>query len=99
MKQYLVFYKGPATPPNASHAGWPEWFAAAGAALVDMGGPLMNGLSFKADGNNTASKLSINGYSIVKADSPEQLQALLKSHPYLALGPDYSIEAFETPVK
>jgi len=26
MKQFLLLYHGPATPPGASHKGWPGWF-------------------------------------------------------------------------
>jgi hypothetical protein len=97
MKQYLVFYKGPATPPDAPHVGWPEWFAAAGDALVDRGSALMNGMSLRAEGDQTQSQLGINGYSVLRADSLQQLHELLSSHPYLALGAEYSIEIFETP--
>jgi hypothetical protein len=97
MKQYLVFYKGPATPPDASHAGWPEWFAAAEDALVDRGSALINGISLKAEGGQAQSQLGINGYSILRADSLQQLHDLLSSHPYLTLGSNYSIEVFETP--
>jgi hypothetical protein len=35
MNRFLVFYVGPATPPDASHEGWPEWFAKLGDRLVD----------------------------------------------------------------
>ena len=34
MNRFLVLYVGPATPPDASHEGWPEWFAGLGERLV-----------------------------------------------------------------
>jgi ribosomal protein S18 acetylase RimI-like enzyme len=42
MKRFLLLYRGPPTPPDASHEGWPGWFEAIGDALVDLGSPMAN---------------------------------------------------------
>jgi hypothetical protein len=26
MCKFMLLYVGPATPPDASHEGWPDWF-------------------------------------------------------------------------
>src|SRR5689334_17022384 len=97
MKQYIILYKGPATSPDASHAGWPEWFSEAGHALVDRGSALVNGLTVLPEGDPVSSTLGVNGYSIVQAENVEELQSLIREHPYLKQGAGYSIEIFEQP--
>ena len=47
MKKFLLLYQGPATPPDASHEGWPEWFNKLGDKLVDRGLPLAHGRSLR----------------------------------------------------
>jgi hypothetical protein len=27
MRRFLLLYRGPPAPPDATHEGWPEWFA------------------------------------------------------------------------
>lgn len=51
MKRYLLLYSGPPAPPNATHAGWPEWFRSLGDALVDMGSPMRDGIGVRSDGS------------------------------------------------
>jgi len=46
MKKFLLLYKGPATPPDASHDGWPQWFNKLEDKLVDRGLPMAHGRSF-----------------------------------------------------
>ena len=96
MKRFIIFYTGHATPPDASHAGWPEWFDQAGDALADRGSALVNGLSV-AHGVATPSGLAVNGYSMLQAESLDELRPLIDAHPYLAQGNGYSIEVFELP--
>jgi hypothetical protein len=45
MKKLLLLYKGPATSPDASHEGWPQWFNKLGDKLVDRGLPMAHGRS------------------------------------------------------
>ena len=95
MQSFIVLYNGPATPPDASHEGWPQWFQRAGEALVDVGSPMSGGFSVRTDGTVADAATSLNGYSIVRAENRDAAAALLRDHPFLAGGDDYSIEVFE----
>jgi hypothetical protein len=97
MKQFLLLYNGPATPPGASHAGWPEWFDRIGAALVDMGSPMENGFVVHSDGSTADDASSLNGFSLIQAEGRDQALDLVKDHPFLALGSEYIVEVFEVP--
>ena len=99
MSSFILLYNGPATPPRASHEGWPEWFQRAGEHLVDMGSPMANGFFFFNDTATTETATSLNGYSIIRADDRHEALDLVKDHPFLALGDEYTIEAFEVPSK
>jgi hypothetical protein len=85
---------GPATPPNASHEGWPEWFAKLGDRVLDRISPMADGRVLHGDGTTSDSTTRPNGYSIVQADDVKDLLSLVKDHPYQALGGKYSIEAY-----
>jgi len=85
---------GPATPANASHEGWPEWFAKLGDRLIDRGSPMANGLALRPDGSTRGSTTHLNGYSIVQAEDVTDVLSVVKDHPYQALGSRYSIEAY-----
>lgn len=96
MKKFILFYKGPATPPGASHEKWPAWFNKLGDQLIDMGSPMENGHVLHRDGSNTDSATNFNGYSIVQARNINAVKNLVKDHPFLSMGNDeYSIEIFE----
>ena len=99
MKRFLLLYKGPATPPGASHEGWPEWFNKIGDALVDVGSPMENGVVLHGDGSTTDDASALNGFSLIQAEDGNQALGLLKDHPFLALGSEYTIEVFEVPGK
>jgi hypothetical protein len=99
MKSVILLYKGPATPPAASHEGWPEWFQSIGDKLVDMGSPMANGFVIHSDGTTSETASSLNGYSIIRAEDRDEALDLVKSHPFLGLGPEYTIEVFEVPRK
>jgi hypothetical protein len=94
MRSFIVLYNGPATPAGASHEGWPQWFQRAGDNLVDMGSPMTNGFVVHSDGTT-----SLNGYSIIRAEDRNAALELVEDHPFLALGDEYAIEAFEVPNK
>ncbi len=97
--KYILLYKGSATPLDASHAGWPEWFDKVGGALADAGSPMMDGRSVHSDGSALSSATSLNGYSIIEADDMDGALKLLRDHPYLSAGDEYTIEVFEIPKK
>ncbi len=49
MQKLLLLYQGPATPPDASLEGWPQWFNQLGDNLVDRGLPMAHGRSLRGD--------------------------------------------------
>lgn len=96
MKKYIMFYKGPATPPNASHEKWPAWFAKTGDQLLDIGSPMQDGIVLHPNGATDGPATLFNGYSIVQAKDRKAVIRLVKDHPFLALGQDeYTVEIFE----
>ncbi len=98
MKKFILFYKGPATPPGASHEKWPAWFRKAGEQLVDKGSPMKNGLVLHRDGSTSKTATSFNGYSIIQATNIEEALNLTREHPFLSLNSDeYAVEIFELP--
>ena len=98
MKKFMLLYKGPATPPGASHDKWPAWFNKIGDNLVDIGSPMENGLVLRSDGSTNDSPTNLNGYSIVQAENINEVQRLVKDHPFLSPGNgEYRVEIFELP--
>ena len=98
MKQFLLLYKGPPTPPDASHEKWPEWFSKIGNHLVDRGSPMENGHVLRKDGSTGDSATNLNGYSIIQAKNVDEVLRLIKDHPFLTLGTNkFTIEVFELP--
>ncbi len=94
----MLFYKGPATPPGASHEKWPAWFRKTGEQLVDKGSPMKKGLALNRDGSTSHTAANFNGYSIIQAENIDEALTLTRDHPFLALNSDeYSIEIFELP--
>ena len=94
MGRFMLLYVGPATPPNASHKGWPEWFAKLSDRLIDRGSPMADGRVLHGDGSTSGATTRLNGYSIVQAENVKDVLSLVKDHPYQALGREYSIEAY-----
>jgi len=97
MKRFMVLYVGPAIPPDASHEGWPEWFGKLGGRLVNRGSPTADGVALHAHGSTSSSATHLNGYSIVQAEDTNDVLSLVKDHPYLAQGEEYSIEVYSLP--
>ena len=96
MKKYMLLYKGPATPPDASHEQWTVWFNKIGDKLVNVGSPMDNGFVLHNDGATSDSATSLNGYSVIQAEAISDVISLVKDHPFLSLGSnEYSIEIFE----
>ena len=95
MKKFILLYKGPPTPPDASHEGWPAWFDKIGDQLVSIGSPMESGFVLHSDGSKGDSATNLNGYSIVQARNINAVKSLVKDHPYLAQGSDeFTIEIF-----
>ena len=99
MTSFILLYTGPPTAADASHEGWPEWFASLGDKLVDRGSPMTAGFAVSGDGSTTDTAARLNGYSIIRADDRDAVRGLLRDHPLLAAGSEYGIEVFEVPAK
>lgn len=98
MKKHMLLYKGPATPPTASHEKWPAWFNKIGDQLVSIGSPMDNGFVLHSDGTKNNDATNLNGYSIIQAPNIKAVKSLLKDHPYLAQDSDeFTLEIFELP--
>ena len=98
MTKFLVLYRANqsaaeamagATPEQqqASMAEWMAWAGRAGSAIVDLGSPVA------PTAGTTVSGDSVGGFSILEADSPDALQAVLEGHPHSAQGG--TIEVYE----
>lgn len=96
MSKYMVFYNTTSAmraqmaqiPPEQAAAGmeeWMSWGERVGDRLVDMGSPLEN----EGDAD-----VQVSGYSVIDADSQEQLDGLLAGHPHTAAGGTISTQRF-----
>jgi len=101
MAKFLFVYRGlpdqSQTPPSpeqvqAIMAAWGEWFRKVGAAVVDGGdglqptGRMVWPSGKVSDGPFIESKEVVGGYSVLQADSYEQVAEYAKSCPILANG-------------
>jgi hypothetical protein len=104
MKKFLVLYKASQAgfdqmknaTPEQQKAGmdlWMSWANNAKGAIVDMGAPLGKGLRITSNGATPVTN-DLGGWSILQAESPEALAAVLKGHPHFHT-PDGWIEAVE----
>jgi hypothetical protein len=103
MTKYLVLYRAPVgafeqmanTTPEQAQAGmelWMTWAGKAGDHLVDLGSPLA---SVSTVGKASSGGSAIGGFSILQADTVEDVNTLLKDHPHFHASPDASIEVLE----
>jgi hypothetical protein len=97
MDRFLLLYAGPATPPDASHEGWPEWFDKLGERLVDRGSPIAGGAALHGDGSTGDPVAHLNGFSIIQAEGRDEALRLAGNHPFLTHGPEYLIEVHSLP--
>lgn len=103
MANYILLYRGPATPmedmtPEQNEtqmAAWNVWMAKVGEALKDIGNPF--GARTSLDGAGAAGGAGdLNGYSVVTADSLDDARGLCEGHPFLADGgSQFSVEVYE----
>jgi hypothetical protein len=102
MSKYLVLYlssmsaqeqMASATPEQGQESmeEWTRWAAGAGPAIVDLGEPVAHAFSVP---EGTRQGLHVGGYSIMQADSAEELRRILEGHPHHK-APGATIEAHE----
>lgn len=76
-------------------AAWMAWKAQHDSHILDFGAPLMGGQRLEAGGKWANSANEVSGYSLVQAESAEQLRGMLENHPHLAWAPGCAIEIHE----
>jgi hypothetical protein len=107
MKKFIVIYHAPSdeikeaekpTPEQQAKAmeEWKKWAEKCGNRLLDLGAPLANGQHLSPDGKRKKSDKNVAGYSILRAESLEDVVELLKGHPHLNWRTGCSIEVHET---
>jgi hypothetical protein len=99
MKRFLVIYNGPPAPPDSTHAGWWEWFGGLGEALVEVGSSMTGRVVVQPDGSTSDEASALAGYCIVQAEDTSAAIELVRDHPLLAPGSEYTLELFEVPRK
>lgn len=106
MKKFLVLYK--ASPeafkqmmanstPEQQKAGmdaWMTWSKKAASSIVDMGSPLGKAVRVATGGGVSPITNDLGGYSIMQAESKEELAASMKEHPHLMM-PEATIDITE----
>lgn len=92
MEKYLVLYRSKMTAGEQMAAGTPEqmkasmdawmaWGAATGDALVDWGAPTQ-----PVSDADPGPAGWVGGYSILQAEDPAAVQAILAAHPHNQIG-------------
>lgn len=69
---------------------WVDWFAKCGSAIVDQGNPTGH-----AKWMGKASPTHVAGYTIMQANSIDDVIKMLEGHPHLMMGPEAGIEVNE----
>ncbi len=106
MGKYIVIYH--ATPeavastqdmnPEQMQEGmkaWFDWAETCGDGLIDLGSPLMGGVTLSPTGSSPRDR-QVTGYSILDADNMAAAEAMLKGHPHLAWAAGCEIEVHES---
>src|SRR6185437_1254970 len=105
--KYMVLYRSSVSAadqmadadPEARQAGmelWMNWAGRVGGAMADMGSPLGSVATVTATGPSTrATRPFIGGFSVLEADSVEEVIKLLDDHPHLHAPGDPTIEVLE----
>lgn len=87
MPKFLITYHGPGMPHDPesvakARAAFGKWLGETGKAVIDPGAPV-NMLKQVSNGVPTQPS-AIDGYSIVEAESEDQVLKLLQTHPFVA---------------
>lgn len=105
MKKFMVLYHAPqgaadkmarATPEDAQKGmePWMQWAQKVGDKMVDLGTPLGNAQKVTKQ-SSSASSSTVVGYSMLQADSMDEVVAMLKNHPHLDWMESCEVEVHE----
>ncbi len=87
MARYLITYHGgPGMPQDPAAAGqarqaFVAWAQKTGAALIDPGSPIAGTRTVGGPAEGP-----VLGWSVIEADSPDDVAALLNDHPFVGRG-------------
>jgi hypothetical protein len=89
MKKYLITYHGSQMPNDPemmekAKVAFGAWLREAGKSVIDPGAPTHT-VSQVSNGNPPG-QVEIGGYSIIEASSPDEVNKILKSHPFVSRG-------------
>lgn len=92
MKKFMLLYVGMWEQTPEVMNGWGKWFDVLGNRVVDSGNPFGPGKEVSKAGSKDLPQDAdaIVGYTIVKADSMEEVEKLLESCPIIT-----SVKVFE----
>ena len=106
MKKFMVLYMMPASAmadmmknmtPEMREEGmkeWGTWMEAHKSDMADMGGGLGKNMRITKDGSSAQSN-DVGGYSIIQAESIEEVTAMLADNPTFKDMPESYIEVME----
>jgi hypothetical protein len=105
MKKFIIIYRAPPSASKEMHkkdpeemkkgmAKWMEWAKNCGDSLIDLGSPLGNTHTVTSSGAER-NKDDTGGYSIMQAESMEDVIKLIEEHPHLSWNEGCSIDVNE----
>lgn len=85
MKKFVLLYVGMWENTPQVMGGWKQWFAVLGNRVVDSGNPFGPGREVAASGTTSLpqDEQAIVGYTIINAESMEEVETLLKQCPII----------------
>ena|SRR5215472_4228766 len=92
MAKFLVTYHGGGEPPadpamrEQMMAAFGAWAAGVGDSLIDPGAPLGPAKAVTGDGVHDDQTRSVEGYTLLSADSLADAVELVRSHPFVNRG-------------
>jgi hypothetical protein len=93
MKKYMLLFHDTWDPTAENMAAWQTWFAAVGDRFVDSGNPFASGFEITRAGISDlapGSDATATGYSILSAESREDVERLIEGCPF-----DSSVRVYE----
>ena len=109
MTKFMLLYRGDATPREemTEEQGaevtrqWAAWIEKHGSGLSDIGTPFMGGRASVGGDGRDQEPVSLNGYTIVEAESLEAAKGFCDGHPFLDGGsPEFAVDVYElTPIE
>lgn len=100
MPQYMITYLGGNQPTDpeegkAHFEKYMEWLNSLGTALVSPMNPIKDTSVIRPDGSVEAGSVTaMSGYTVVKADSSDEVITMAKACPFLEIGGSLEVSEF-----